>query len=231
MATNRAFLESTLTLINVIGIGQSVPSEYVNQALDSFNEVLDALTAEGLIPYSTQTLTVPLIGNQVSYSIGPSGDLNTALRPATLGSHVWVKQSNTDTPVLLVTASEYGDIPDKDTTGFPSIAYYNPTYPTGTLTLWPKPNFSGTLKVVIDTPFVTTQALASTFAWPPAYQRFLRYELAVALSPEFGLPIDPIILSERNRLRQEVTINNLHPERLNMGYNSRFSASMTGGAF
>ncbi|NCV71604.1 MAG: hypothetical protein EBW55_13090, partial [Betaproteobacteria bacterium] len=76
---------------------------------------------------------------------------------------------------------------------YPGAWYYNPTFPTGTLTCWPVPT-SSTLQGVLYTPTPVAEfsALTDVVSLPPGYRRFLRTNLAVELAPTFQVQPSPV---------------------------------------
>ena len=66
-------------------------------------------------------------------------------------------------------------------------------YPLRTINLWPVPSVTGSIKLY---PWVQLDSLATldtAVDFPPGYRGFLRYELAVALAPEYEQPVSAVL--------------------------------------
>ena len=81
-----------------------------------------------------------------SYTVGPAGNFNVAVRPDRIES-AFQRQLvnpvglNVDTPLEIIPSrEEYNRLSLKSLVSFALYAYYDNAYPTGTLFLYPTPN-------------------------------------------------------------------------------------------
>jgi len=98
----------------------------------------------------------------------------------------------------LLTEDEYAAIPLKALAGTrPARAYYNPTYPLGTLIPWPIPTAASLLWAVYAPAAVDEFAdINAAVALPPGYRRMLTKALAVELLPVYVRETNPLLVSQ-----------------------------------
>jgi hypothetical protein len=151
------------------------------------NAMLDSWNTESLAVYALRDETLTLTG-AASYTIGAGGALNTT-RPVKIES-AYVRLSDNDYHAKLASAEAWYRLAAKTTTG--SVAewlYYEPSYPLGTLYLYPQPT-TGVLHLVTRVP-LAAYAASDSLALPPGYQDAITYHLALRLAPEYSRPVTP----------------------------------------
>jgi hypothetical protein len=123
------------------------------------------------------------------YTIGPGGDFNTA-RPAALSGLGCLLQATTNAashveiPRTVYTQGAYQsiqikDLPNQLFTG----AYYEPTFPLGTIFLWPVPNTTINSLVLYRLDHLAPFAsLTASYDLPPGYDEMFEYNLARRLA-------------------------------------------------
>lgn len=199
-------ITAALRRINVLQAGEPpTPDDFADGML-RFGDLIDALGIEPLTIYQVARTTWTLTSSKgypgSPYTVGPSGDLNIA-RPMPNNIHAWAYQDTSVTPtqeyaLWNLTEQAYRAIPQKTLTSpLPNSAYYEPTYPTGSLYLWQVPTKSqlqGVLYALTAIPVFG--ATSDLIALPPGYRRMLRDNLAVEFWPEYreGSPIDPELM-------------------------------------
>lgn len=191
-------IKKSLRLINAIAAEEELSDAQANDALDVFNDMVDAWNADRLTIYTTKSEDFDLtLGKQV-YTMGPGGDFNTA-RPAQIDGMSSILLYNPDVPVevpiLMYTVDQWqNQVPVKNVSGsFPLICYDTGDFPLRTLNFWPVPNQGPANKVRIYSWQALTQPanLQSSIAFPPAYAEAFRFNLAVRLAPEYQAPLRP----------------------------------------
>jgi hypothetical protein len=92
----------------------------------------------------------------------------------------------------------------------PSNWYYNPTFPLGTLSLWPIPS-SATLQGALYAPQHVSEftSLDEVISLPPGYRRMLIKNLARDLAPSYDRPVHPELKEEAIESKATVKRNNL----------------------
>lgn len=177
-----------------VGFGYS-PSELVD-GLFVLNAMLDSWVTDELNGYCTLTQSFTFNAAQESYSIGPGGDFNTGRPVKILDPAVYLVMTNPSQPLherlQVINTQQFEEIVLPLTAStIPQRLYYNPTYPLGTLKLWPVVvNTSDKLLLSSWQPIagdITDET--ARFSVPPGYLDAVRYNLAVRLAMEWDKPL------------------------------------------
>lgn len=186
-------VSTALRRMRVLAVGDVLSPEMLATGHARLNELIDSLGIEPLTCYTrartTWTLTSTKGTPTAPYTVGPSGDVNIA-RPIWIEALNYIDTSLTnpiERSLTLLTEQAYNTIPQKTLTSpLPHAAYYEPTYPTGSLYLWMIPTqaaLQGVLYAMTALP--KYGATADVIALPPGYQRMLRDQLVMELWPEY----------------------------------------------
>lgn len=183
--TVRELIKGSLRLIGAISSGETPSAAEEADALSSLNDLLESWSAEGFLVHQIVREVFPLTVNQASYTMGVGGNFNTS-RPLLL-SDASILDGSSEIPLKLISVQEFQDISIKTTTS--NIAqkiYALGSYPLETLTLWPVPSTANSLVTYSLKPLTAFTAVSNEVSFPPGYQRALRYNLALDMSPEYG---------------------------------------------
>lgn len=198
MATARTIVEAALLELNVNQPGESCDAADALQGLAALNRMVDQNAAESLQIFSLTRTTWTIVSNDGSYTVGSGGNVNVA-RPVFI-DHVNFQDTSTDPDTEYqmqpLNRDAYARITQKVLTRtLPSSWYYNPTYPLGTLELYPVPT-SATLQGVLYAPAAVAQFtnLTTAVSLPPGYEEFLVTNLAVMLASSYGRAIDDTLV-------------------------------------
>jgi hypothetical protein len=184
--TVQDFLISALRLINVGAAGETPGTGELADALSAFNDLLSAWNADHRTIYTVVNRTHTLTAGVESYTMGTGGAIN-APRPIKIESAGITHLNGLRTPVEPIGSQDYAVIPEKTARSRQPLQIYNDNdYPLATLYLWPAPAGAVTLDLNAWEELTGPLALADTLALPPAYNRALRYNLAVDLAAEWG---------------------------------------------
>jgi hypothetical protein len=95
---------------------------------------------------------------------------------------------------LLESREDYAAIGVKNLRTWPALAYYAPTYPTGTLYVWPIPA-AGTWEIHILAPQALPSGLKATdtINLPPEYADAIMWTLAARLAPSYGQEVSQTV--------------------------------------
>ena len=189
MATAQTIIDRAARLVSGIASGESCTAAESADGLIALNAMLEAWQVDKLDVYAFVDTAYSLVANTQSYTVGPAGNFALTPRPAKI-EECYVRYSNTDSPVELVTSEQWNALPSKtDTATYPDRAYYEPTLSTGTLKVYPVPSAVSSLHIVTWQVVSTLAALSTTITLPPGYERAMAYNLAVEWAgPEFQLP-------------------------------------------
>jgi hypothetical protein len=198
--TGRTLVTNALRLLGVIQPNEVPTADDMTTGLYALNELIDGWGAQRLtIPVVAHTSYALTTGVQ-TYTIGPSGTWNQAWPNSIEGAQVvWTSAGLVyRIPVQIVTNAGWELIGQQGLRApWPWVVYYSRTFPLGTVKVWPIPDGTQTVSLELNTPTAVAPfaTLDTTYAFQPAYAKALRFNLAVAMAPEYpGRPIDPLIL-------------------------------------
>ena len=225
MATASAIIRRSLRLIGAIAAGETPSSNEQADALEALNAMLDLWRTSSLSVYALRDETLTLTG-AASYTIGTGGDLNTT-RPVKIES-AYERVSDTDYPLRLASANAWYQLAAKSTTSdVAEWLYYEPSYPLGTLYLYPQAT-TGELHLVTWVP-LTAFAAADEVALPPGYQDAITYNLAVRLAPEYGRPVTPELAAIARDAMSRLERVNFRPPIMSTGLATGREADIRSG--
>ena len=208
----------SLRTLGVVGSGETPTTSELNDGFEALNQMVDSWATERLTMYTTDRTVCNVAAGQQVYTIGPSGAHWTAPRPQYIDrAGLLVSGAQvTELPLeMLASQGEWAAIRVKGaTSALPPKLYYEADYPNGQIALWPFPSASS--QVALYTPVAVTQftTLSQTVALPPGYAKALRYCLAVELAPEFGVPLDPVVVAQADLAKASLKRANVSVERL-----------------
>lgn len=193
----------------MLGVGYVPTAEDSNDAFLRLNWMLAQWQRKRWLVWHLVDLAVPSTG-ATSYTIGPGGNINVAVRPDKLEAAytrqiIQSQPNQIDYPVDIITSYEqYSRIALKQLTAFTSYIFYDNAYPVGKLYPWPVPQAS-----IYET-HVLVKDLLSQFTGltqqvniPEEYFPALEWNLAVRLAaayPEAGPPREDLKALARDSL-------------------------------
>lgn len=204
---------SALQEINVLAAGETMSAEDGQAALDALNLLLDQYSAMKLaIPYPQTRTTFTITSGTQTYLVGAGQVINRA-RPVYV-NHIYY-QDTSITPTQEYTMDPLTDdsfslLPQKTLAAtVPTYWYYNPTFPDGTVTLWPVPTKT-TLQGVMYAPTGLTEftALTDSLSLPPGWKRALVKNLAADLAGSYGREVDQGLATDAAESLQAVKVSN-----------------------
>lgn len=186
MTTANDVIKSAFRISGVLSQGESPTASETQDALDSFNDLLDSLSNDSLFIYARDTESFTLTGGQASYTIGAGGDFNTS-RPVDIIS-AYVRIGNTDYTLSIIGDEQYAALPTKSTQGTPYFLNYTSDFPLGVVKLYPVPAAAYTL-FTLSEKALSNVTLNQTISLPPGWLRFLKNQLAIDICAEYGVQI------------------------------------------
>lgn len=183
MTTVRDLIKSSLRLITVIGAGENMTADDAVDGLATLNQMLESWYADGAVIYSSSQDSKALTAGNPTYTMGPSGDINTT-RPTRITSAIISDGSINYPPLNLWTYDVYSTISVPSTQTLPTDMYINQGNPLLTLSFYPVPAGAYTLTIYSEKPLANV-GLNDVLVLPPGYERAIRYGLAVELAPEY----------------------------------------------
>lgn len=198
MATALDLVTDVLVTIGELGQGQTASPEDGAYCLLRLNSVLDSLSQEEGYIFNRTITSYALTGGTGTYSIGPTGTFAGA-RPTKIdyarillqvgGQFIGVKDMG------IITVERYVSYSDKSSTSIvPEELYYDNAVPNGNLYLFDIPSVVVPTKIELTfwTALQQFASLAAPLVFAPGYYEMVVMILAVAVSPSYNKPVDPV---------------------------------------
>ena len=218
---------SALRLTGTLRSGYSATAGELSDCLQVLQDMLDAWSAERLVvfalPYTTMDqngVTLSLKANQQKYVLGNihgTEDFRMA-RPPKIDNVSVIYTASPTTPVEIgmdmYNVKQWQAIPNKSTPSLlPQICYVEPTT-DGTdfnLYFWPIPTQAQPIVLYPWAALNQFPNLQAAFAMPPAYNKAIRYNLAVDLAMEFSTDLTkfPLVMQEAAKTKNIIKAINL----------------------
>lgn len=210
MATVRDLIKGSLRLLGVLASGEAPDADMQADGLSVLNEMLDSWSTESLAVYTMPSREVSLTAGQGSYTIGTSGDLAIS-RPLKVKA-AYAKQGSTETPIEILSLNEWAAVSPKDTQGtIPTKIYFEGSYPLQTMKVWPVPSEAVSIVLYSWEPLTSFTNASNDIEFPPGYLKALRFNLAIALAPEYGVPAPNEVVMEADRAKRNIERMNAKP--------------------
>ncbi len=224
MTTWAQLISLALRDSGVVGMGQTPNAQMQQDAKQRCNMMLDEWRADNMLVYQTLDLAKQCDGG-TNYSIGPGGDFDVAVRPDAL-SGAYLRQLVANAPNLvdyqlevLESMVDYSRISMKTLTAAPAESVFLDTgYPTGQVYIWPLPNSSWELHILINVLLDKIVNLTDVVVLPPRYERAIYTNLCVDLGSAFRIDPKPTMLARASASLKAIRRKNSRTPRLQMPY-------------
>jgi hypothetical protein len=227
-------ITAALKTSGVVGVGQTPLAEDANDALDLLREIAGTWNQEVFMCWRNVELIIPATG-AASYAIPDRPPrLDSAFaRQAYQGSvpAITASTSPVDYQMAIIDSqADYNTISLKYLTSFPAAVWYQSDYPTGMLTFWPVP-VAGQyeLHVFYRDALPAYTALTDPLGLPLEYIMALRYELALRIQLNYGLPANRSHVASLMGTKATIKANNARMSTLSMPAGLATAASGQGG--
>lgn len=208
----------------ILAAGETPAAHETMDALAILNGILEQWSIDGLNVYARQEIVFNGSGVS-SYSIGPTGVV-VAQRPDMIDA-AFSRLGEYDTPIAPAGDSEYALIGEKSTIGQPAKFRLWPTTPNARIDLWPAPDASYEIHLVVNQPLARVDYPAQDIVLAPGYDRALFLTLAADLCVEFQRSIPTGLPELMNEAVASVRRNNINavPET------AQFDAALIGRTY
>lgn len=186
-------LVSTMILNSLVMSGEKVLGDTLDANerpyyLSRLNSMLDSWSNERLMIFTLSQTSFALTASTATYTIGNGGAFNMT-RPTKIVDPCFIRDTqDADTPLTIIDAQAYGEIPMKSTDGaYPSLLFYDYGYSatsTATIKLYPSPSSGLTLFINTLQPLTNFSTVSHNPQLPPGYQDAI--ELNFAVRSAFG---------------------------------------------
>lgn len=181
-------------IARVLGRGETLSLVLCGDAFGPLNDLIERMMLKKTFSPYQEEIEVPLVGNQVSYRIGPSTvspppDVEAA-RPTEVIS-AYARRNNRDVPVFVTHAKEDYDrisLKGQQSNSWSLMVYYQAAHPAGKIFAWPTPSDgSSTLFLTAMYALQTFNNLDEEVSLHPGYRMYFKYALAQLLAARTGL--------------------------------------------
>lgn len=198
------FISSAMRLIGVLASGEQPEAAEAADALVISNSMLDAWTAERLMIFTVnRSGPYTLTPGQQTYTLGPGGGTFnlTATRPPRITGMGVIVLTNPlqplELPVEMLTDEQWAAIPVKNIqSSIPLRCWDDGGFPQRTLSFWCVPNTVVQIVPYVWQALTKFADLTTDYTFPEAYEKAIRYSLAVDLAPEYGAELRPEVVSQ-----------------------------------
>ena len=217
--TAQSLINKSLRLLGVLASGETTTADEAQDSLYSLNSIIDSFSANPQYYFCTQAEQFTAYANQNTYTIGNDPDTSPAAnwitaRPIRIVG-AFVRTSNVDTPLALITEQYWTNITNKALLGTPTKLLYRPNIPYGQVLLYPTPNLTVSIFIKAERMISKYATLVSTQYLPPGYQRLLELSLAMELAPEYGSQVKPEIIANLRADLDSLIRTNIQPLPVN----------------
>lgn len=182
-------ITNSMRLLGAVASGELPTADEQTDALAVLNDLLDASNADNLTVYANSSSTFNLVPTQQTYTIGPALSDFITTRPVAI-EYAYVKYNLLDFPLRLLNQQQWNAITLKSFAApIPNSLYYVGEYPLGVINMWPIPSVAIPITLSVNFQFTPLATLAASIAYPPGYGKWLRYQLACELGPEFKIAV------------------------------------------
>lgn len=172
--------------------GVTVPADMVINGDLTGSGIPDGTT---ILSFNAGANTVTMSANataspgaqQISYTICGDFKIPRPLRVTESYTRINTSGSALDYPIEIISQERYIEIGFKAISApWPIVAWYNPTYPLGTIYFYQNPSGGGELHLFTDLILSELADLTTQVTLPQGYSRALKRLLARELAPEYG---------------------------------------------
>lgn len=187
--TRNEIIQRAFRLIGALTLGDPLTAEKIDQGITALNQIVKSWQADRIFLWTLKELTQALTATNASYSLNGTDSNIIGIDKA------FLRISNTDIPLEILSYRQYSDIPTKTDAGNPTcIAINYESSPT--LYVYPVPAGSLTMYYLGIIRLKDMDTASGNADFPVRFEQALTYALAKDLADEYGLP-----LGERGYLR------------------------------
>ena len=184
-------ISGALRVLGVLSTGETASPNEITDGSEALNLIIKELQADGIGLWLNLEVTVTLVADTYSYTLGPTAgtttDPTTISRPMSILEARYVDSDDIETPLVEMSRNDYMALSDKDSSGRPTGFYYDKKLTDGVMYLWPAPDTADSVKLTSKEVVEDFDATANNADFPPEWLRPLKFLLAKDLALEFGI--------------------------------------------
>lgn len=193
-------IKRALRLIGVLESGEPLPAGQLKDALEAFNDMVDAWNTEKLIIWALARNTLTLTASTNPHEIGPgvAAPGFDAPRPNRIvQGQAYLSGASLGTDEARLDVWEHDQFEqqhDSSQSGRPCALYYEPSFPNGKIWLDMKPDAAYSLILWLETMLhqvflegvLGGDGTTTELSLPPGYKEAITHNLAIRLALEYG---------------------------------------------
>jgi hypothetical protein len=218
MTTARDLCQGAAEALQIYAPGEQLLDADASRLFLLLNQMIDSWSNESLTCYAILEQSVALQVGQLSYTIGPGGQIN-ATRPIRIidgpGAAYLLDVNGNRYPIDVVPRDQWNqiwNISSTVTSTLPDTLFYDPQFPLGIINIYPQ--YAGGLGV---TAFWDSYLQLSDFAsltgavsLPPGYERMIQTNLAIEAAPYFPTAVvSPALAKAASESKANVKRSNI----------------------
>lgn len=218
-------IKESMEEARIIAPGEAIPAGKSAAAYKKLNGLLESWSLEKLMVVADVQESFPLVVGDADYSYGASGNFNSA-RPLEIRNQSFIRSGDMDYPVTVYALDMYRRICNKSGSGRPSLMAYHPTYPLGMVYLWPTPESTDRLYMLVVKTLDAFTDLTTAVGLAPGYSRAIITNFAVELCNGYGKKVSKELAFVAEQSKRSIKSANSVPRKRAV---ARELASMVGG--
>tara|TARA_R110000787_G_scaffold72632_2_gene161941 strand:+ start:209 stop:919 length:711 start_codon:yes stop_codon:yes gene_type:complete len=206
MATALDIIRRSMRLVHILDAEEEPTGAEAQDGLTTMNDLIDSWSLDHSYVYTVRTDTLTWTANNESRTIGASGNFVTT-RPVKIHPSTYYTDVNGNDYQFtqIATRAGYTSIVDKGTTStLPQYMYYEPSFPNGTIYIWPVPDASITIQLSSREQLSSLALLTTAVSFPPGYKQAFVTSLAEEIAAEFGVAVPPEVGKSAFKARTKV---------------------------
>ena len=229
MTTALDLIKGAMQHLSVISIGEEPSAEDAEVGLIALNNLLDSWSNDNLMIYAKTLDTIPLIANQQSVTVGPTGSFVTT-RPVFVDAASYIVFQNVTYMLQKWTLTDYNSLVDKAVaTGIPTGFFPAMNFPDIQITFAPIPSQAMTFMLWSNKQITTVPLVSTVINLPPGYKLALESALAENIASKFQVPIPSSVSLLAARSRRALTRTNSQAALMQMPYGIPGTQNYYGG--
>ena len=163
-------------------------------------DIVNLWMTQGLKLWLNSIVPVALVAGQASYTIGPLGNVIVSPKPMRVLEAYYVTTAGVETPLQLLSWSDYNLLPNKTTAGMVNSWFLDKGLTNQTLYLWQVPTAAivsaGRVDLLVQKSITSFTTSADVLGFPPEWYMALHWALAADISN--GQPTTVVSRAEKN---------------------------------
>lgn len=185
----------------------------VQAAIPSGTTVLSFNAGAGTVTMSANATATVSSAEVITFTTPGNFNIGRPLRITNAFTRITASgNTGLDYYISIIGRDQYAAIGYKGVAGpWPTLLYYDPTYPLGTIYFYPNPSSAGVLHLWTDTILSDFATVNQSVNLPQGYARALKKNLALELAPEYGKTAGALLVKQAMESKQMVKQLNASP--------------------